>query len=93
VDLSASDKELLKGHKGPAMQMAMELVLQAGRILGAQRLVPITYAHLDACFYNKGKERGRFPLKKGVDSLLKITFHFIRHPHESGDPDFQKISC
>jgi predicted aconitase len=52
VDLSASDHELLQGHHGPAMQMAMELVLQAGRILGAKQLIPVTYAHLDACFYN-----------------------------------------
>jgi predicted aconitase len=52
MDLTSHEQELLKGHQGPAMQLAMELVLQAGRILKADRLVPVTYAHIDACFYN-----------------------------------------
>jgi predicted aconitase len=52
VDLSSQDQEHLSGHQGPAMQLAMELVLQAARILKAEQLVPVTYAHIDACFYN-----------------------------------------
>ncbi len=52
TDLSPSDQNLLSGHSGPALQFAMELVVQAGRILNASHLVPVTYAHIDACFYN-----------------------------------------
>ena len=33
------------------MQLAMRLVLQAADIMGAARLIPVTFAHLDACFY------------------------------------------
>jgi predicted aconitase len=33
------------------MKLAMELVLQAARIMGAKRLVPVSFAHIDACFY------------------------------------------
>ena len=33
------------------MQLAMELVVQAARILNATHLIPVTYAHIDACFY------------------------------------------
>ena len=33
------------------MQLAMRLVLRAADILGADRLIPITFAHIDACFY------------------------------------------
>ncbi len=33
------------------MRLAMRLVLKAGRIMGAERLIPISFAHLDACFY------------------------------------------
>ena len=40
------------GENGPAMQLAANLVLQAARIMGAERLVPVTFAHIDACFYN-----------------------------------------
>jgi predicted aconitase len=52
MDLSTSNHDILSGHHGPAMQFAMELVLQAGRILNAPYLIPVTYAHIDACFYN-----------------------------------------
>ncbi len=51
MDLSPSDRDILSGQSGPAMQLAMELVLQAARILNATHLIPVTYAHLDACFY------------------------------------------
>ncbi len=33
------------------MQLAMRLVLKAADIMGATELVPIGFAHLDACFY------------------------------------------
>jgi predicted aconitase len=52
MDLDFDDKALLAGGRGPAMKLAMEIVLQAGRIMGAERLVPVSFAHIDACFYN-----------------------------------------
>ncbi len=52
MDLESREHALLKGHEGPAMQLAMELVLQAARILGAKELVPVSFAHIDACFYS-----------------------------------------
>jgi predicted aconitase len=33
------------------MQLAMRLVLRAAEILGAHSLVPVSFAHIDACFY------------------------------------------
>ena len=36
---------------GRAHQLAMQLVEQAARIMGAPRLMPISFAHIDACFY------------------------------------------
>jgi predicted aconitase len=52
MNLLHQDQELLNGTQGPAMKLAMELVLQAARIMGAKELVPVTYAHIDACFYS-----------------------------------------
>jgi predicted aconitase len=52
MNLSEQDQKSLNGAQGPAMKLAMELVLQAARIMGAKELVPVTYAHIDACFYN-----------------------------------------
>ena len=34
-----------------AHQLALQLVEQAARIMGASRLIPISFAHIDACFY------------------------------------------
>jgi predicted aconitase len=52
VELESDDNDRLRGHHGPALQFAMELVVQAARILKAPHLIPVTYAHIDACFYN-----------------------------------------
>jgi predicted aconitase len=52
MDLTTREQHQLQGQEGPAMQLAMELVVQAARILDATHLVPVTYAHIDACFYN-----------------------------------------
>jgi predicted aconitase len=49
--LELREKDLLKGTEGPAMQLAMRLVAQAAEIMGAEKLVPVTFAHIDACFY------------------------------------------
>ena len=42
---------MLDGDQGPAMQFAMELVQSAAHVMGARELVPVTFAHIDACFY------------------------------------------
>ena len=52
IALDDRDRILLDGAQGPAMQLAMRLVLRAGEILGARSLVPISFAHIDACFYS-----------------------------------------
>ena len=52
MELGTREQSLLKGHAGGAMKLAMELVLQAARILGARELVPVSFAHIDACFYS-----------------------------------------
>jgi hypothetical protein len=51
VILDDRDRTLLDGALGPAMQLAMRLVLKAASIMGAERLIPITFAHIDTCFY------------------------------------------
>jgi hypothetical protein len=51
MELSDSARSLLAGQAGKAMQLAMRLVVRAAGIMGAQALRPISFAHLDACFY------------------------------------------
>jgi predicted aconitase len=49
--LEAREQKLLDGVEGPAMQLAMRLVTRAADIMGATTLIPISFAHIDACFY------------------------------------------
>ncbi len=43
---------MLAGKAGRAAQFAMETVLAAAHIDRADRLIDISFAHIDACFYN-----------------------------------------
>jgi predicted aconitase len=49
--LEPREQALLDGAEGPATQLAMRLVAEAAPIMGADRLIPITFAHIDSCFY------------------------------------------
>lgn len=51
MELDDRARDLLAGHSGKAMQLAMRLVVKAAEIMEAERLLPISFAHLDACFY------------------------------------------
>ncbi|MBL8908817.1 MAG: aconitase X catalytic domain-containing protein [Rhizobiales bacterium] len=51
ISLTPAERAMLAGDEGPALQLAMRLVLKAAEIMGARALVPIGFAHLDACFY------------------------------------------
>jgi predicted aconitase len=51
LHLDAVDERRLKGEEGPALEFAMRILVKAATIMGAERLIPISFAHLDACFY------------------------------------------
>ncbi len=52
LQLDNRDRHLLDGGEGPAMQFAMELVVNAARVMSAARLIDVSFAHIDACFYS-----------------------------------------
>jgi predicted aconitase len=98
MDLTSSDRDILSGHSGPAMQLAMELVLQAARILNATHLIPVTYAHLDACFYagQAHVDFARFMLDHGatfpIPTWTNNSVVSGTHPHlYKGNPDTEMI--
>lgn len=43
---------MLRGDSGAGVALAMRLVVRAAEVLGADRLIRITRAHLDACLYH-----------------------------------------
>ncbi len=50
--LSERDRQLLGGEYGKAARFAMETVVTAARVDQADSLINISFAHIDACFYN-----------------------------------------
>ena len=51
--LSEHEKGVLSGAAGTAgARMAMEIVVETARMMGADRLVPIVSSHIDGCIYH-----------------------------------------
>jgi hypothetical protein len=96
IKLDNRDQALLAGAEGFAMQMAMRLVLQAAEIMGAETLVPVTFAHIDACFYT-GQAHVDFAqylvdhsAKLAVPAWTNIGLVSLANPElrpEQGDPE------
>jgi len=52
VALADTDRAFLSGSSGDGAALAMRLVVRAAEALGAERLIPITRAHVDSCLYH-----------------------------------------
>ncbi len=50
--LGDQDRARLDGREGRALRFAMETVVAAAEIDRAEALIDISFAHIDACFYN-----------------------------------------
>ena len=50
--LSPAEADLLGGASGPAVKLAMGIVVRMGEILGAGELVEIASSHIDGCLYH-----------------------------------------
>jgi predicted aconitase len=51
VELTAADLGVLKGERGDGAALAMRLIMEYGRAIGAVRLISVTRAHVDGCLY------------------------------------------
>jgi len=49
--LTSAERRMLDGGDGPAAARALRVVIAAGEMLGAERLLEITSAHIDGCLY------------------------------------------
>lgn len=52
VALDDRDRALLSGEAGEGTALAMRLVVRVAEALDAERLIPITRAHVDSCLYH-----------------------------------------
>lgn len=52
MNLTPDERRIADGADGAATAMAMRLVAETGRLLGASRLLPVASAHVDGCLYH-----------------------------------------
>ena len=52
LHLDSDERAWLDGEAGPALRLAMRLIVHAARNARAERLRPITRAHVDGCLYH-----------------------------------------
>ena len=52
LQLTERERALHAGELGAGNALAMRLVVRAAEVLGAERLIPITRAHVDSCLYH-----------------------------------------
>ncbi len=50
--LTDTDKKVLSGDEGKAAQLAMQIVIRIAELQGAEQLIDISQAHIDACVYH-----------------------------------------
>lgn len=51
LELTARDRDMLDGHHGPAVALAMSILVKMANVQGASRLLDITHAHIDSTIY------------------------------------------
>jgi predicted aconitase len=51
LELSAADRAMLDGQRGPAAQLAMSILVRMADVYGAGALLDITQAHIDSTLY------------------------------------------
>jgi predicted aconitase len=50
--LNDDEQAMLRGDAGRATQIAAEIIVRMAKVTGADRLIPVTSAHIDGCLYH-----------------------------------------
>ncbi|MGN6470425.1 MAG: aconitase X, partial [Rhizobiaceae bacterium] len=69
--LSAEEQAIAAGERGAGAAMAMRIVADSGRLLGAPRLIPIASAHIDGALYHG--DSGTLFAEKLVEGGAKVA--------------------
>jgi len=86
MHLTEDERAMADGGAGEAAAMAMRIVAETGRIMGAARLVAIVSAHIDGCLYHgdSGVEFAERLVAQGgkvvVPSTLNVGALDLLHP-------------
>lgn len=52
LELTADERDIASGAQGEGAAMAMRIVAEAARLMGAPRLIPVASAHIDGALYH-----------------------------------------
>jgi predicted aconitase len=81
LSLTADETAMAEGRDGPAVAIAMRILAEMGRLVAADRLIPIASVHVDGCLYHgdsgvhfaerlqRGRGRVRVPTTLNVGAL------------------------
>lgn len=71
VELSAEERAIAAGESGAGAAMAMRIVAEAARLMGAPRLIPIASAHIDGALYHG--DSGTLFAEKLVEGSARVA--------------------
>jgi len=86
IELSVRDQEFVNGTHGEAAALAMRILIRSAELMGAERLLDITSAHIDGCLYHgqASLDFVEFLLEKGgrvaVPTTLNVGSMDLIHP-------------
>ncbi|MDX1431342.1 MAG: aconitase X catalytic domain-containing protein [Gammaproteobacteria bacterium] len=86
MQLTVEEQAALAGDAPPALAMAMRIVVETARLLGASDLQPITSAHVDGCIYHGDAGLGfverlcELGARTAVPTTLNVGAIDLKHP-------------
>lgn len=77
MQLDDDQKALLEGRRGTAVASAMRIVVECGRILGAERLIAVESSHVDGALYHGdgGVEFAEMLVQGGAKVAIPTTLN------------------
>ncbi|MBI2468824.1 MAG: aconitase X catalytic domain-containing protein, partial [Candidatus Rokubacteria bacterium] len=84
MELTRDEQAWLDGRAGEATRLALALVVRVGELFGADRLLPVTQAHIDACLYTNdaglefAERLAALGARVRVPTTLNVTARDIR---------------
>ena len=77
MKLTDDETAIAAGRDGEGAAVALRLVADSGRLLGADALVPVASAHIDGCLYHgdSGTEFAEFLVAKGARVTVPATLN------------------
>ena len=93
-DLSPHDRDILNGSLGEGSRLAMRIVVELARAMGAERLIDIESAHVDGCLYHGevsldfAERLSAAGARVAVPTTLNVGTVDLLHPDRfRGDPE------